>query len=60
MYVIELQNEEVIDKKRLWKAVSGKKAVNVSEEQQAYAAIVLNLTNSQLMHVIISKTARDA
>ena len=46
--------------KGLWSAVSGEEAVTIAKEQQAHAAIVLNLADSQLMHVIGSENARDA
>ena len=46
--------------KGLWNAVSGEEAVTIAKEQQAHAAIILNLADSQLMHVIGSNTARDA
>ena len=46
--------------KGLWSAVSGDEAVSVAKEQQAHAAIVLSLADSQLMHVIGSENARAA
>ena len=46
--------------KGLCNAVYGEEAVTIAKEQHAHAAIVLNLVDSQLMHVIASKTARDA
>ena len=46
--------------KGLWTAVSRAEAVTATKEQQAHAAIVLNLADSQLMHVIGSETATDA
>ena len=44
----------------LWNAISGEEAVTIAKDQQAIAAIALNLANLQLFHVIGSKTARDA
>ncbi|KAG6610908.1 Retrovirus-related Pol polyprotein from transposon TNT 1-94 [Phytophthora cinnamomi] len=46
--------------KGLWDAVSGEAEVASAKEQQAHAAIVLNLNDSQLMHVVTSKTAKEA
>ena len=46
--------------KGLWSAVSGEEPVTAMKEQQAHAAIVLSLADSQMMHVIGSETARDA
>ena len=46
--------------KGLWGAVADKGTTTVTKEQQAHAAIVLNLKDSQLMHVIDSATAREA
>ena len=46
--------------KGLWNAISGEEAVTIAKEQQTHAAIVLSLADSQLMHVIGSKVARDA
>ena len=46
--------------KGLWNAVSGEKTSTIAKEQQVHVAIVLSLADSQLMHVIVSKTARDA
>ena len=46
--------------KGLWTAVCRAEAVTATKEQQAHAAIVLNLADSQLMHVIGSETATDA
>uniref|UniRef100_H3GEE3 CCHC-type domain-containing protein n=1 Tax=Phytophthora ramorum TaxID=164328 RepID=H3GEE3_PHYRM len=45
--------------KGLWEAVSGE-AGSTAKEQQAHAAIVLNLNDSQLMHVVTSTTAKEA
>ena len=44
----------------MWEIVSGEKSTDAIKEQQADAAIVLNLSDSQLMHVIDSDNARDA
>ena len=46
--------------KGLWEAVDGAIPVTAEKKQQAHAAIVLNLSDSQLMHVITATTARDA
>ena len=46
--------------KGLWAAVNGGSLVTALQEQQAHAAIVLNLSDTQLMHVINSDTARGA
>ena len=46
--------------KGLWGAVSGEELVSTAKEQQAHAAIVLNLSDGQLMHVINAANARDA
>ena len=46
--------------KGLWGVVSGDDAPNAVKEQQAHAAIALNLSDAQLMHVIDAATARDA
>uniref|UniRef100_H3H3G5 CCHC-type domain-containing protein n=1 Tax=Phytophthora ramorum TaxID=164328 RepID=H3H3G5_PHYRM len=45
--------------KGLWEAVCGE-AGSTAKEQQAHAAIVLNLNDSQLMHVVTSTTAKEA
>uniref|UniRef100_A0AAV1U3E5 CCHC-type domain-containing protein n=1 Tax=Peronospora matthiolae TaxID=2874970 RepID=A0AAV1U3E5_9STRA len=47
-------------KKGLWGAIAGDETTSEAKEQQAHAAIVLNLSDSQLMHVIDSATAREA
>ena len=41
-------------------AIAGDETTSEAKEQQAHAAIVLNLSDSQLMHVIDSATATDA
>ena len=46
--------------KGLWSAVSGEEVVSSTKEQQAHAAIVLNLEDSHLLHDIGSETARAA
>uniref|UniRef100_A0AAV1UGU1 Retrovirus-related Pol polyprotein from transposon TNT 1-94-like beta-barrel domain-containing protein n=1 Tax=Peronospora matthiolae TaxID=2874970 RepID=A0AAV1UGU1_9STRA len=46
--------------KGLWGVIAGDETTSVAKEQQAHAAIVLNLSDSQLMHVIDSATAREA
>uniref|UniRef100_H3GTF6 CCHC-type domain-containing protein n=1 Tax=Phytophthora ramorum TaxID=164328 RepID=H3GTF6_PHYRM len=46
--------------KGLWEAVEGKAEASSSKEQQAHAAIVLNLNDSQLMHVVTAKSAKEA
>ena len=46
--------------KGLWGAIAGDETTSKVKEQQVHAAIVLNLSDSQLMHVIDSATARDA
>uniref|UniRef100_A0AAV1V0R9 CCHC-type domain-containing protein n=1 Tax=Peronospora matthiolae TaxID=2874970 RepID=A0AAV1V0R9_9STRA len=46
--------------KGLWGAIAGDETTSEAKEQQAHAAIVLNLSDSQLMHVIDSATAREA
>ncbi|POM59271.1 LOW QUALITY PROTEIN: Copia protein (GagintPol protein) [Phytophthora palmivora] len=46
--------------KGLWGAVSGEGNTTAIKEQQPHAAIVLNMKDSQLMHVIDAATAREA
>uniref|UniRef100_A0AAV1TIE3 CCHC-type domain-containing protein n=1 Tax=Peronospora matthiolae TaxID=2874970 RepID=A0AAV1TIE3_9STRA len=46
--------------KGLWGAIAGDETTSEAKEQQAHVAIVLNLSDSQLMHVIDSATAREA
>uniref|UniRef100_A0AAV1TIP8 Polyprotein n=1 Tax=Peronospora matthiolae TaxID=2874970 RepID=A0AAV1TIP8_9STRA len=46
--------------KGLLGAIAGDETTSEAKEQQAHAAIVLNLSDSQLMHVIDSATAREA
>uniref|UniRef100_A0AAV1U5U5 CCHC-type domain-containing protein n=1 Tax=Peronospora matthiolae TaxID=2874970 RepID=A0AAV1U5U5_9STRA len=46
--------------KGLWGAIAGDDTTSEAKEQQAHAAIVLNLSDSQLMHFIDSDTAREA
>uniref|UniRef100_A0AAV1VI23 CCHC-type domain-containing protein n=1 Tax=Peronospora matthiolae TaxID=2874970 RepID=A0AAV1VI23_9STRA len=46
--------------KGLWEAVNGAAAVTAAQGQQAHAAIVLNLSDSQLTHVVCTEDARDA
>ena len=45
--------------KGLWGVLAGDETTSVAKEQQAHAAIVLNLSDSQLMHVIDAATARE-
>uniref|UniRef100_A0AAV1THX7 DUF4219 domain-containing protein n=1 Tax=Peronospora matthiolae TaxID=2874970 RepID=A0AAV1THX7_9STRA len=45
--------------KGLWDAVNGGAAVTAAQEQQAHAAIVLNLSYAQLLHVVCTENARD-
>ena len=46
--------------KGLWGVVSGDEVATESKDQKAHAAIALNLTDAQLMHIIDSVSARDA
>ena len=46
--------------KGLWEAISCEESVSDVKEQQAHAAIVRNLSDPQLMHVIDATTARQA
>ncbi|CAI5746374.1 unnamed protein product [Peronospora destructor] len=46
--------------KGLWEVVAGESKVPQAKEQQAHAAIVLNLSDSQLMHVVTASCAREA
>ena len=46
--------------KGLWDVIEGGETTSAAKEQQAHAAIVLNLSDSQLMHVIDSASAREA
>jgi hypothetical protein len=46
--------------KSLWDVIEGGETTSAAKEQQAHAAIVLNLGDSQSMHVIDSATAREA
>ena len=46
--------------KGLWEAVDNATSVTAEKKRQAHAAIILNLSDSQLIHVIIATTARDA
>ena len=46
--------------KGLWGVMAGDETTSVAKEQQAHAAIVLNFSDSQLMHFIDSATAREA
>ena len=46
--------------KGLWEAVGSGLPVSATMEQQAHAAIVLNLSDTRLMHVIDGASARDA
>ena len=46
--------------KGLWNAIFGEEAVTIAKEQQAHAAIVLSMADSQLMHVITARYAWDA
>ena len=46
--------------KGLWGVLAGDETTSVAKEQQAHAAIVLNFSDSQLMHFIDSATAREA
>ena len=45
--------------KGLWEAVDGG-STTAAKEKQAHAAIVLNLSDTQLMHVVRTESARDA
>ena len=45
--------------KGLWEAVDGG-STTAAKEQQAHAAIVLNLSDAQLMHVVRTESAREA
>uniref|UniRef100_A0AAV1V1L8 CCHC-type domain-containing protein n=1 Tax=Peronospora matthiolae TaxID=2874970 RepID=A0AAV1V1L8_9STRA len=45
--------------KGLWGAIAGDETMSEAKEQQSHAAIVLNRSDSQLMHVIDSATARE-
>uniref|UniRef100_A0AAV1UYK5 Polyprotein n=1 Tax=Peronospora matthiolae TaxID=2874970 RepID=A0AAV1UYK5_9STRA len=45
--------------KGLWGAIAGDETMSEAKEQQVHAAIVLNRSDSQLMHVIDSATARE-
>uniref|UniRef100_A0AAV1UES9 Polyprotein n=1 Tax=Peronospora matthiolae TaxID=2874970 RepID=A0AAV1UES9_9STRA len=45
--------------KGLWGAIAGDETMSEAKEQQAHAAIVLNRSDSQLMHIIDSATARE-
>uniref|UniRef100_A0AAV1VK69 Uncharacterized protein n=1 Tax=Peronospora matthiolae TaxID=2874970 RepID=A0AAV1VK69_9STRA len=46
--------------KGLWEAVNATSGVSEAKEQQAHAAIVLNLSDTQLMHVITTSSACEA
>ena len=46
--------------KELWEAVDSTSSVIEAKEQQARATIVLNLSGTQLMHVITTSSAREA
>ena len=46
--------------KGLWEAVEATSSVSEAKEQQAHAAIVLNLSDTQLMHVITTGSTREA
>ena len=46
--------------KGLWEAVNGGTPVSAATEQQAHAAIVLNLSDTQLMRVVHTQNARKA
>ena len=46
--------------KGLWEAVEATSGISETKEQQAHAAIVLNLSDTQLMHVITTGSAREA
>ena len=45
--------------KRLWESVVGTEESEL-KKQKAHAAIVLNLSDSQLMHVVNANDAREA
>ena len=46
--------------KGLWGVLAGDETTSVAKEQRAHAAIVFNLRDSQLIHVIDAATAREA
>uniref|UniRef100_A0AAV1V3K5 Integrase catalytic domain-containing protein n=1 Tax=Peronospora matthiolae TaxID=2874970 RepID=A0AAV1V3K5_9STRA len=46
--------------KGLWEAVNATSGVSEAKEQQAHAAIVLNLSDTQLTHVITTSSACEA
>ena len=46
--------------KGLWEAVEDGSNITTAKAQQAHAAIVLSLSDSQLMHVVNSTSAREA
>lgn len=46
--------------KVLWEAVGATSGVSEAKVQQAHAAIVINLIDTQLMHVITTGSARAA
>ena len=46
--------------KGLWEAVEATSGVSEAKEQQAHAVNVLNLSDTQLMHVITTGSAREA
>ena len=43
-----------------WGVLEGEETTSAAKKQQAHALIVLNLSESQSMHVIDSATAREA
>ena len=46
--------------KGLWEAVDATSGVSEAKEHQAHAVIVLNLSDTQRMHVITTGSAREA
>ena len=46
--------------KGLWEAVASEDGVSQEKEQQAHAAIVLSLSDAQMMHVVSASCAREA
>ena len=55
-----VQDDDVSRVKGIWEAVDATSGVSEAKEQQAHAAIVLNLSDTQLMHVITTISAREA
>uniref|UniRef100_A0AAV1TZW8 DUF4219 domain-containing protein n=1 Tax=Peronospora matthiolae TaxID=2874970 RepID=A0AAV1TZW8_9STRA len=46
--------------KGLWEAINATSGVSEAKKQQALASIVLNLSDTQIMHVITTDSAREA